>query len=192
MKRIAFALAFLLAACGGEEPQQTATTATEASAPAPKTPPPPTTDEAREIVAKSGELGHFEFTNAGYTIPLQRSAQNEPQRDAANDLVKAKWLRWSGDTLELAPKAEGDKRFLMRPNATLDIVPLAKKEMGSVTSVESGPEGPVVSFTWKWLPNEVGQSFTKGPVAERLAGEQTGKATLLWDGTSWTVLRITR
>jgi hypothetical protein len=117
---------------------------------------------------------------------------NEPQREAAQQLIAAKWLKFDGDTLALTEKSENDRRFLMRPNGTLDIVPLAKKEMGAVTAVAEGPEGPVATFTWKWLPNEVGQSFTKGALAERFAGEQSGKATLLWDGTGWTVLRITR
>ncbi|HEY0141603.1 MAG TPA: hypothetical protein VGF48_11960 [Thermoanaerobaculia bacterium] len=189
MKRLAFALALLVVACGGETPQQTATTVTT---PPPAAPGPPTADQAREIIAKAAEFGDFEFTNAGYSIPLQRSMMNEPQREAVQELVKAKWLKFEGDTLALAAKAEGDKRFLMRPNGTLDIVPLAKKEMGTVSSVDAGPEGPVATFTWKWLPNDVGQSFTKGPLAERFAGEQSGKATLLWDGSGWTVLRITR
>lgn len=189
MKRFAIALAFLLAACGGETPQ-TATTAT--TAPAPAAPAPPTAEEARRIIAGAAEFGDFEFTNAGYSLPMLRSMMNAPQREAAAQLVKAKWLKFDGDVLALAAKAEGDKRFLVRPNGTLDIVPLAKKEMGAVSGVEAGPEGPVAAFTWKWLPNEVGQSFTEGPLAERYAGQQTGKATLLWDGTSWSVLRITR
>lgn len=188
MKRFAIALALLVVACGGNETAQQTTT----TAPAPARPAPPTADQAREIIAGAAEFGDFEFTNAGYSLPLQRSMMNEPQREAAQQLIAAKWLKWEGETLALSSRSEGDKRFLMRPNGTLDIVPLAKKEMGAVSAVADGPEGPVATFAWKWLPNEVGQSFTKGLLAERFAGEQSGKATLLWDGTNWSVLRITR
>ena len=39
----------------------------------------------------------------------------------------------NGD-ISLTDKSRSDKRFLMRPNGLLDIVPLAKKEMGDVTA----------------------------------------------------------
>lgn len=193
MKRVALLLialiVMLVLACGGESPQP----ATTSSAP-PAAPPPPTADQARTLIAAAPEFGDFEFTNAAYTLPLQRSAMNEPQRAAAQDLAKAGWIALDGDTLKLTAKSEHDQRFLLRPNGTVDIVPLAKKELTSVTSVVAGSEGPVVTFTWKWLPNEIGTAFRSGPVAEHLAGTQTAKATLLWDGSAgaWTVLRIER
>jgi hypothetical protein len=190
MKRFASLLVTLLVlACGGESPQP----ATTSSAP-PAAPPPPTADQARTLIAAAPEFGDFEFTNAAFTLPLQRSAMNEPQRAAAKDLTKAGWIALDGDTLKLTAKSEHDRRFLLRPNGTLDIVPLAKKELVGVTSVAAGSEGPVVTFTWKWLPNEIGTAFQSGPVAERFAGTQTAKATLLWDASAgaWVVLRIER
>ena len=78
-------------------------------------------------------------------------------------------------------KAKEDKRFLVRPNGTLDVVPLAKKELVSIDAVR----GERVDFTWKWIPNEVGALLK-----DRFAGDQKATATLLWDGTTWTVLRI--
>lgn len=185
MKR-ALLVCLLLAACSQETPQPAAET------PKPQAPPPPSAAAAKDVIANAAEFGDFEFTNAGYSLPMQRASLNEPQRTTVDDLVKAGWLRFDGDTLALTKKSEGDKRFLVRPNGTLDIVPLAKKEMGEVTAVESGSEGPVATFTWQWVPNEVGASIQSGPVAERLQGTQSGKATLLPDGTGWTVLRITR
>jgi hypothetical protein len=151
-------------------------------------------DQARALIAGSAEFGDFEFTNAAYTLPLQVSAMNAPQQAAAKDLDAAGWIRLGRSEVTLTAKSEHDRRFLPRPNATLDIVPLAKKELDSITTVGAGPEGPVVTFTWKWLPNEVGAAFKTGPVAERLAGEQTAQATLLWDesASAWTVLRIER
>lgn len=192
MKRVPLlliALAVLAVACGGESPQP----ATTSSAP-PAAPPPPTADQARTLIAAAPEFGDFEFTNAAFTLPLQRSAMNEPQRAATKDLAKAGWIALDGDTLKLTGKSEHDKRFLLRPNGTLDIVPLAKKELDGVTSIVTGSEGPVVTFTWKWLPNEIGTAFRSGPVAEHLAGTQTAKATLLWDASAgaWVVLRIER
>lgn len=184
MKR-ALPILLLLAACSRETPPP-------AEAPKAQLPAPPTAAAAKELIANSAELGDFEFTNAGYSLPMDRKALNEPQRATVGDLVKAGWLKFDGDTLALTKKSEGDKRFLVRPNGTLDIVPLAKKEMGEVSSVESGSEGPVATFQWTWVPNEVGASIVSSPVAERLQGTQSGKATLLWDGSGWTVLRITR
>jgi hypothetical protein len=191
MKRLPLLLVLLLvllAACGGESPQP----ATTSSVP-PAAPPPPTAEQARALIAGSPEFGDFEFTNASYALPLQRTNMNEPQRAAAQDLAKAGWLEL-GDTITLTSKSEHDKRFLLRPNGTLDIVPLAKKELEAVTNVAAGAEGPVATFSWKWLPNDVGSAFHSGPVAERLTGPQTAKATLLWDASAnaWTVLRIER
>jgi hypothetical protein len=181
-------LVLLLAACGGESPQP----ATTSSVP-PAAPPPPTAEQTRALIAGSAEFGDFEFTNASYTLPLQRTAMNEPQRAAAQDLAKAGWIQL-GDTVTLTSKSEQDKRFLLRPNGTVDLVPLAKKELENVTNVAAGAEGPVATFTWKWLPNDVGTAFHSGPVAERLTGPKTAKATLLWDtsANAWTVLRIER
>lgn len=190
MKRLlSLMLVLLTFACGGESPQP----ATPSTTP-PAAPPPPTADAARTLIATSPEFGDFEFTNAAYTLPLQRSAMNKPQRAAAKDLAKAGWIRFDGDAVSLTTKSEHDKRFLLRPNGTTDIVPLAKKELEAVSNVAAGPEGPIVTFTWKWLPNQVGTAFHSGPVAERLTGTQTSKATLLWDhsASAWAVLRIER
>jgi hypothetical protein len=181
-------LAILAITCGGEAPQQPATTSAQ------PIPPPPTADQARTLIAGSPEFGDFEFTNAAYTLPLQPKAMNAPQRAAAKDLANAGWIKLGKTEVTLTEKSEHDRRFLLRPNATVDIVPLAKKELGAITTIGANIEGPVVTFTWKWLPNDVGAAFQSGPVAERLHGEQTAEATLLWDASAsaWTVLRIER
>jgi hypothetical protein len=108
----------------------------------------------------------------------------------AKQLVAAGWLRRAGDGLELGAKAKDDKRFLVRPNGTVDIVPLASKELTAVTAVRANPDGTAAAeLTWKWIPNEVGKAFERG-LHDRYAAPQNATATLLWDGSAWTVLRV--
>jgi hypothetical protein len=193
MKRI-FAVALLLVivaflgACGGSETPPIADTA---PAP-PATLPPPAADQARELVAGSAEFGEYEFTNAGFTTPVSGASMSEPVRQSVRDLAAAGWLTIdpAGD-VALSDKSRTDKRFLLRANGLLDIVPLAKKEMGKVTNVSANPDGTAsVDFTWRWIPNEVGSAFKTGLVHDRFAAEQDGRATLIWDGTAWSVLKI--
>lgn len=186
MKRIALVFA-LLAACAKPE----APVAPAATAPAH---PAPTAQEVHDLVASSADFGDFEFTNAGFTLPTSGAMMNEPAKISARELAAAGWLEihTNGD-VALAKKAEGDKRFLLRTNGLLDIVPLAKKEMGNVTAVHPQPDGSVIAdFAWRWLPNEVGAAFKTGLVHDRFAAEQPARVTLMWDGTSWTILKIER
>lgn len=169
MKRLLLVLLVLVACKQAEAP---------AAAPAkPATPPPPTAAQAKELIAGAPEFGDYQFTNAAVTIPLKKSAMRSDQLEIARQLAAAGWIRFDGDDV----KAKEDKRLLVRPNGTLDVVPLAKKELLSV----DGVRGEKVDFTWKWVPTEVGAALH-----DRFNGEQKATATLLWDGTSWTVLRI--
>ncbi len=144
-----------------------------------------------DLIANSSDFSEYQFTNAAYTLPMKRSAMNEPARSAARELAAGKWIRFNGDDVELTPKAAGDKRFLVRPNGYVDIVPIAKKDFGSVTAVRLNQDGTVsADFDWRWIPNEVGQAFRSGLVRERFDATQHATAKLMWDGKSWTVLRI--
>jgi hypothetical protein len=191
MKRnLTVALLLLLAACGGSDEKpiadQSATTATASS------PPPPSAQRARDLIANSAELGEYEFTNAGFTTPVSGATMSEPVRQSVKELAAAGWLALdpTGD-VALTEKSRNDKRFLLRPNGLLDVVPLAKKEMGDVTAVRANPDGTAtVDFTWRWIANEVGAAFKTGLVHDRFATQQDGKATLMWDGTKWSVLKI--
>jgi hypothetical protein len=185
MKRIFIVTLLLLTACGGSEAP-----VAEQSKPAP--PKPPSTPEAREMIASSAELGEYEFTNAGFTTPVSGATMSEPVRQSVKELVAAGWLDLDpAGNVALTDKSRNDKRFLLRPNGLLDIVPLAKKEMGDVTSVRANDDGTArVDFTWRWIANEVGSSFKTGLVADRFAAPQDGAATLIWDGTTWSVLKI--
>jgi hypothetical protein len=136
-----------------------------------------TAAQAKDLLAGAPEFGDYQFTNAAVTIPLKRSAMRADQAAIANQLAGGGWIRFDGDEV----KAKEDKRLLVRPNGTLDVVPLAKKELVSVDNVL----GDKVDFTWRWIPNEVGALLK-----DRFAGDQKARATLLWDGTNWTVLRI--
>ncbi len=185
---ISLLLISLATSCGGEtKPSRPA-----GGDPAKAVPAPPSIDQARTIIEGSPEFSEYQFTNAGYSLPMMKSAMNEPALAAAKDLSAAKWIGFDGDgRVVLTGKASSDKRFLVRPNGFLDIVPLAKKEMLEVTDVTRGADGaPLVGFRWRWLPNETGRAFRSGPVHERFATEQRARATLMHDGNDWTVLRI--
>ena len=185
MRRTLFAL-FLFAACSHEQPATTTVTTAETK----KVATPPTVEQARELIAKSPELSELEFTNAGWTAPIAASSMSAPVRDEAKDLAAAGWISFEGE-IGLTEKSRGDKRFNMRPNGLIDIVPLAKKELADVSAVRPNADGSVaVDFNWKWIPNEVGAAFHKGMVHDRFATPQQSTATLMWDGTSWIILKI--
>ena len=188
IKRVvtAFACAALLASgCGKQESPATATVA----AVVPK-PTPPTLAEAKTLIAGSPEFSDYEFTNAALTLPRSGPMSAE-QSSATKDLTSAGWLRKQGDGIELTAKARSDRRWLPRPNGTIDVVPLASKELTEVTSVQSGADGnPQVPFTWRWLPNEIGSALRSGTAHDRYVKPQRATATLLRDGANWTVLRI--
>lgn len=184
------ALLSLAVSCGGSEPA-TSTTAPPAAA-APKKAVPPTADETRALLADSAEFSEYQFTNAAYSLPMSRLGMNDPALAAAKDLARAKWIGFDGDgNVVLSPKATADRRWLVRQNGFVDIVPLAKKEFGTLEAVRTNSDGTAAAdFTWNWVPNEIGSAFTSGPVRERYDGTQRATAMLLHDGTSWSVLRI--
>ncbi|HVG24733.1 MAG TPA: hypothetical protein VND45_11305 [Thermoanaerobaculia bacterium] len=190
MKR-ALAVLLLLAACSGEQPADT-TAATTTQPAKPAAPPPPTAQQVHDLIAASPEFSEYEFTNAGYTTPTSGAAMNQPQRAAAKELAAAGWLivDESGD-IALSEKSRSDKRFLLRPNGLIDIVPLAKKEMGNVTAVRQDADGSVTAdFAWKWIANEIGTAFQTGVEHDRFATPQDGRATLMWNGSAWTILKL--
>lgn len=152
------------------------TAATEAGA----TPaaPPPTPAEAQELIARSQAFGDHQFTYAAWTFRTDTPLTHETTLAMAKDLENADWIRLNENRVELTDKSRGDKRFLLRPNGTLDIVPLARKELIEVTSVTPTDEGATATIRWRWVPNEVGSSFTSGPVKERFDAEQRSEVTL--------------
>jgi len=187
MRHAAIALLLLFAACRAPEPAPSKS----AAAPAKQTVPPPSIADAQRILAASPEFSDYEFTNASVTLPMK--APMPPYlAEEARQLTAAGWLRRGSDGLELNAKAKGDKRFLVRPNGYLDVVPLASKELTAVTAMQPNTDGTVsADFAWKWIPNEVGAAFTRGALHDRYAAPQKAAATLMWDGSAWTVLRIT-
>ena len=191
MKAPLFAAAvLLLAACSSESPETT-TAAQESKS---RTPEPPSDEQMREMIAASAEFGQHEFTNAAVSLPVSGAAMNEPTRDTAKQLAAAGWLAFDGaGNITLTDKSSPDKRFLLRENGLLDIVPLAKKEMGMLTDAQNNPDGTIgIDFSWKWLPNEVGAAFTSGPIHERFNTTHPARATIMWNGTEWTMISIER
>ena len=184
MKRTFIALAFL-AACSSEQPTTTATAGQPAATP-------PTTAQARAIIEKSGEFSQHEFTNAAVSMPIAGSSMNATTRETAKQLAAAGWLALdpAGD-LMLSDKSRSDKRFILRENGLLDIVPLARKELGEVTAVRTNPDASVnADFNWRWIPNEIGATFTTGPIYDRFAGTQKATANLMWNGTEWAMISV--
>ena len=184
MKRLFVIAAMLLVACSQEKPADTTTTAQ------PKTPQrkPPSVADAKNIIQSSMEFGEFQFTDAAYSLPVSHSTMNDPQKAAARDLATAGWITidGSGDVM-LSDKARTDKRFLLRPNGILDIVPLAKKEMGEVQEVRANPDGTAsADFTWRWIANEVGSAFLRN----QYEGTHNATATLIVENGEWHVLKI--
>jgi len=155
--------------------------------------PPPDIAAAGRIIAESAEFGEFEFTSAALSLPLQTSMMNEPARAAAKDLAAAGWIAMSDGSVKLSDKAATDRRFITRPNGFVDMVPLAKKEFLGVSALKPQSDGTVTAeFTWQWMPNEIAKSFRGGEIKSRFEGERDATATLMWDGSAWTVLRITK
>src|SRR6266542_2932302 len=186
MKNVALLL-LLFAACCAPEPKPAQTSS--AGALSKQTIPPPSLADAQRIIAESPELSDYEFTNAAVTLPMDGSLPPY-LADDAKQLAAAGWLRRSGNTLALTEKAKKDKRFLVRPNGTVDIVSLAHKELTGVTALKPNIDGTVsADFGWKWIPNDVGRAFTRGPVHDRYAAPQKAMARLMWNGSVWTVLR---
>ena len=175
-----------LAACGAPDEK------TAAPPTAPKAPAAPTPSAAQQLIAASAEFSEYEFTNAGASLPLRKRDMNEPALALAKDLAGAGWIRRDGDgNVVLPEKTSSDKRWLVRPNGFVDIVPLAKKEIAAVTAVHDDPAGkPRVDFDWRWIPNEIGSAIKTGLVHDRFAAPQHATATLAWDGSQWTVLKI--
>ncbi|HEY0157531.1 MAG TPA: hypothetical protein VGF28_09625 [Thermoanaerobaculia bacterium] len=186
MKRT-LAIALLLAACSNEPAPPTTTAAEKAT-----TPPAPNAQQARQLIEASPALSEHEFTNAAVSIAVSGAVMSEPVRQQAKQLAAAGWIDFDGaGDIMLNDKSRSDKRFLLRENGILDVVPLARKQMGEVSAVRPNEDGTVgVDFTWRWIPNEVGTAFTSGIVHDRFAATQNAIATLMWDGTNWTVLKI--
>ena len=183
-------LAFMLPACSpaenAAEPAVAAETATVAA------PAPPSAAEAKELIENSAAFSDYQFTNAAFSLPLQRSRFNEVTRVAADELAAAGWIRIEGDEVVLEEKAKSDPRWLVRPNGFVDIVPIAKKALTDVTAIRPEPDGNLkANLCWNWVPNEVGAAFKSGLVRERFDATHCAIALLqpTNDG-AWEVLLV--
>lgn len=182
-------LAFITIGCGGDQ-REPATAA--AAAPTPRALALPSPQEAAKLIEEAPEFGDFQFTYASWSVPLKREALNENTRKTVDELRSAGWLGYDGDgDVVLSAKAQNDRRFLVRPNGTVDIVPLAKKELVSVESVEPAPQDQaLVTFMWKWLPNEVGSALKSGLIHQQLNTPHRATAKLMRSGDAWMLLNI--
>lgn len=167
----------LVTACPAPESATPAADTDPASAVASQTPP-PAPAAAKELIAASQPFGDFQFTYSSWTFPLDREVTHEAQLAMARDLEKEGWLRLRDGRVELTEKARQDKRFLNRSNVSVDIVPLARKEITEVSSVEPAEDGARAIVRWRWIPNEIGAAFTSGPAKERFDQEQISEVIL--------------
>jgi hypothetical protein len=154
----------------------------------------PSPDGAEALIANSPVFSDFQFTLAAYSLPLQREMMNEPARQAAAELRDAKWISLDGGgNVILSEKAQRDQRWLVRPNGFVDIVPIARKEIIEVTDVRSGPENKAFAeFTWRWIPNEIGDAFRSGRVRQRFDSPHRATAELRHGSDGWRVFFIER
>ncbi len=184
-----FIVSLLVSVSCGSEPAATATKGNPASLPIVR----PDAAAAAALIRNSLEYSDFEFTSAGWALPLEKRFLNPEALLAARSLEKDGWVRLtpSGD-VELTEKALQDRRFLVRPNGFVDIVPLARKEFGSVESVTGGADDQTAqaAFDWRWVPNEIGTAFKSGMLNQRFAGKQKAMAILRHDGQAWQISLI--
>ncbi|HEX3110525.1 MAG TPA: hypothetical protein VHU41_15630, partial [Thermoanaerobaculia bacterium] len=153
----------LLFGCGGEK-HAPSTAVAPARPPAPHRACPSAAD-AQAIIEKSSDFGELDFTQTAVTIPVKKSAMNAPQLDSAKQLASGGWLKFDGDDVTLT-KGKDDPRFNVRGNGFIDVVPVAKKKMGTASNVRPSADGCDADFTWEWVPTEVGGAFRHGAAAE--------------------------
>jgi hypothetical protein len=169
-----------------ESTKQTAAAATATTAPS------LTPESARQLLESSPEWSDYQFTYASWSVPLRAREMNDAHRRTVQELREAGWLAVDGDgNAVLTEKAKNNKRFLVRSNASLDIVPLAKKEIVAVSAPQPQPDGNTqVTIDWRWVPNEIGSVLKSGLVAQVFASPHRAKATLMPSDGGWTVLMI--
>lgn len=179
----------VLAACSSPEPQQKNAPAAEAKSPSA---PLPSRDQARQLIESSPEWSDHQFTYASWSVPLRANAMNEAHKKTVQELRTAGWLGLDGEgNAILTEKAKADRRFLVRPNETLDVVPLAKKEITDVSEPQPLPDGNArVVVDWRWVPNEVGDALKSGLVRQVFDAPQRSNVTLMPSGDGWAVLII--
>lgn len=171
--------------------REQASPAPAAAAPQKPAAPLPTSAQAKTIIEGSPEFPDFQFTYASWSVPLKKEALNPATKKTVEELRSGGWLGFDGDgNVVLSQKARNDKRFLVRSNDTLDVVPLAKKELLAVTSVAPKGDQSTADFDWKWVPNEVGALLKSGLVAQQYAATHHARATLMFADGKWSVLLI--
>jgi hypothetical protein len=183
-------LSLLLLAPGCEK-HEPPVAATETRAATPKLAP-PSVAQAVLVIRESPEFGDFHFTDAAVSIPVEGASRHGEQSLDAGALIQDGWLAGKAD-LELTDRARNDRRFIIRPNRVLDVVPLAKKELLEVVSVLDNHDGTVaVTFNWHWLPNEIGRAFPPRSLLGRRFRQPSYRAvaTLQNDGHVWSVRKI--
>lgn len=179
----------MIIGCGSNE-KAAAPAASESAKPAA---PLPDANSARQLIESSAEWSDFQFTYASTSLPLRAKEMNEAHKKTVQELRAAGWLGVDGDgNAILTEKAKSDRRFLVRPNLSVDIVPLAKKEIQSVSAPTKRADGNAeVTIDWRWIPNEVGAALQSGLAKQIFDAPHQAKATLMPVENGWSVLLIT-
>jgi hypothetical protein len=191
---IIFLSALILTGCGGAAESPGPATGTAVATDPAESPSValPAAADAAKIIGDSAEWSDYQFTYSSWSFQLGTPIAHPTTRQLAEDLAAVGWLRVTPDgMIELTEKAKSDKRFLVRSNNSLDIVPMAKKELVGVTTVTANPDGTArVDVQWKWVANEVGSSFRSGFIKERYDAPQVAIATLEPAGSGWKVRSV--
>jgi hypothetical protein len=180
----------LLAGCGGGETGTSSeTNAPEAAAEPVQLPSP---EEAQKVIASSPAWSDHQFSQAAWSLPLGQPIAHPTTMSIAKDLESSGWLVVDGtDRVVLTDRAMRDKRFLVRENNVVEMVPLARKEIDEVTDVRAGDGGEIeADIRWRWVANEIGASFRSGFLKERYEAPQLSTARMRRAGESWAVITV--
>ncbi|HUO84956.1 MAG TPA: hypothetical protein VM534_07580 [Thermoanaerobaculia bacterium] len=181
----------LLSAVTGCQPEADPTPVP--AAPDSAAPPLPTVEQARTLIANDPQFGEFDFTWAAISLPLSVDRMHQEAGAHAESLRSAGWIQFEDGEIVLTEKALEDRRFIVRPNGFLEIVPLARKELLEIIEVrETEGENAVVELSWRWETNEIGQLLREGAAAQRFAATHRAKATLMPGAGGWQVLILER
>jgi len=138
------------------------------------------------------------------TIPLSCMTQAQVERHPVNVLlVKLGWVRYESRSANIAVRKQADCPVMVLTDAgkaasaawqarpapvgkgTLWTVPIGQRDLSEVTGLTDAPDGSkVVEFTWKWSPNQLGETLRASVNQARAFFERTRNGTAncrLWD-----------
>ncbi|MGA7614710.1 MAG: hypothetical protein WBX15_05950 [Thermoanaerobaculia bacterium] len=144
------------------------------------------------MILAAPEWSDYDFSEAAWTLPMDRPIENPITLQMAKDLQAAGWIVLeSTQRIALTTRALNDRHFIARPSGVVEMVPMAVKEFDGVETVRPAEDGNVaVDFKWHWNPNAVGASFKSGFLHDRYTTPREGTAILQPSNGKWKVWLI--